>query len=68
MANKMTIESHFKAVKEAGYETVQEARQVWMEVGQETAHVHGGDAGDVVLQLQLRELCPGQRLRDRIAR
>lgn len=37
MANKMTIESHFKAVREAAYETVQEARQVWMEVGQETA-------------------------------
>lgn len=33
----MTIQSNFPAVKRAAWETVQEARELWLEVGQETA-------------------------------
>lgn len=33
----MTVQSNFKAVKKAGWETVREARELWLEVGQETA-------------------------------
>ncbi len=35
--NRVSIQSNFPAVKKAGWETVQEARELWMEVGQETA-------------------------------
>jgi len=33
----MRIESNFQAVKKAGWETVQEAREVWLETAQSTA-------------------------------
>jgi HK97 gp10 family phage protein len=35
--SKMTIQSNFPAVKKAGWETVQEAREVWLEEAQSTA-------------------------------
>lgn len=35
--SRMTIESQFPAVKKAGWETVQKAREVWLEVAEETA-------------------------------
>jgi hypothetical protein len=40
---RMTIQSDFPAVKKAGWETVQEAREVWLEVGQETADHKAND-------------------------
>ena len=35
--NRTSITAEFKAVKEAGWEAVQEAREMWLEIGQETA-------------------------------
>lgn len=35
--SRMTIRSRFPAAKKAAHEVVQQAREVWMEVGQETA-------------------------------
>ena len=40
---RMTITSEFKAVKEAGYEAVQEARELWLEVAAETAQSKAND-------------------------
>lgn len=40
---RVKIESQFPAVKKAGWETVQKAREVWMEVGQETAESRAND-------------------------
>ena len=41
--SKIRIESKFPAVKRAGWETVQEAREVWLETGQETAEKKASD-------------------------
>jgi hypothetical protein len=35
--SRIKIESNFPAVKRAGWETVTEARELWLEVGQSTA-------------------------------
>lgn len=35
--NRVVIRSEFPAVKKAGYETVQAAREIWKQVGAETA-------------------------------
>ena len=35
--SKMTVKYEFKPVKEAGWEAVQEAREIWMEIGQNEA-------------------------------
>lgn len=40
---RMRIESSFPAVKKAGWETVQEAREVWLGVAQETAQAKVND-------------------------
>jgi hypothetical protein len=42
---RMRIESSFPAVKKAGWETVQEAREVWLEVAEETAESRAESQG-----------------------
>lgn len=39
----MTIRSDFPAVKRAAWETVQEARELWLETGQETGEKKAAD-------------------------
>lgn len=41
--NRVIIRSEFPAVKKAAYEAVQEAREVWLETGQETAEAKAAD-------------------------
>ena len=41
--SRMTIQSSFPAAKKAAWETVQQAREVWLEVGQETAESRAND-------------------------
>lgn len=40
---RVRIESSFPAVKKAGWETVQQAREVWMDVAKETAQAKVSD-------------------------
>ena len=51
---RVSIESQFPAVKKAGWETVQAAREVWLEVGADTAEAKAADqAGSRGYELQV---------------
>ena len=45
MAKSVVIRSNFPAVKRAGWETVQAAREIWKQVGEETAEAKAESQG-----------------------